>query len=61
MVRALPCHGRGCGFESRPFRQWRNNKSESCKGLAFLLQEGQAKSHVAHDRTRHHELRSAGV
>ena len=20
MVRALPCHGRGCGFESRQFR-----------------------------------------
>ena len=20
LVRALPCHGRGCGFESRPFR-----------------------------------------
>jgi len=26
-----------------------------------LLQEGQAKSHVPNDRTRHHELRSAGV
>ena len=34
MVRALPCHGRGCGFESRRFRQLRENeKSESQDSL----------------------------
>ncbi len=41
-VRALPCHGRGCGFESRPFRQWKLKNSESLTGLAFLLREGGA-------------------
>ena len=41
LVRMLPCHGRGRGFESRPVRlvQYQNN-SKACKSLilrAFLF------------------------
>ena len=33
MVRALPCHGRGCGFESRRSRQMKQNPLK--KGFCF--------------------------
>lgn len=33
LVRMLPCHGRGRGFESRPVR--RNQLSRACRG--FLI------------------------
>lgn len=40
MVRALPCHGRGCGFESRPLRHFlllRNEVWRRKPACGFML------------------------
>ncbi len=40
LVRALPCHGRSCGFESRPVRQ---EKMTPIIGCCFFLFENRTR------------------
>jgi hypothetical protein len=35
LVRALPCHGRGCGFEPRRLRIHKKASKEACETLRF--------------------------
>ena len=37
LVRALPCHGRSCGFESRPTRLGISQKAHFVRRVLFCL------------------------
>ena len=37
LVRALPCHGRGCGFESRHLRQADNIKADVAQLVEHVI------------------------